>query len=170
MTIRMQQPAPPLAVPLAGGGFFDLARTTPRNFTLIVFYRGYHCRRCKDLLGEIDALLPEFEKRGVEVVAVSSDTAAQAERSRKEWKLERLRIGFDFDVDIGRQWGLFISRGIKEEEPSIFTEPGLFLVDRDGRLTVAVINSITRMRPYPRDVLDTIDRILEVPDLARGEA
>jgi hypothetical protein len=49
-------------------------------------------------------------------------------------------------------------------------QPVSWLVDRDGRLNFAVINSITRMRPYPRDILDTIDRIVETGAPARGEA
>lgn len=166
----MHQPAPPLNVQLAGGGNFNLANAKPKNFTMIMFYRGLHCHRCKDLLGEIEALLPDFAKRGVDIVAVSSDTKERAERSKNEWGLPNLKVGFGFDVEVGRQWGLFISRGIREDESPIFTEPGLFLVGPNGQLIVAVINSITRMRPYPRDVLDTIDRILEVPDLARGGA
>ena len=46
----------------------------------------------------------------------------------------------------------------------------MFLVDGQGHLVLAVINSITRMRPYPKDVVETIERVLENRDSARGDA
>jgi hypothetical protein len=33
-----------------------------------------------------------------------------------------------------------------------------------------VINSLTRLRPYPKDIMDAIDRIIETGADARGEA
>lgn len=168
--IKMRQSAPVLDAPLAGGGRFTLGEAPPRNFTLIIFYRGLHCHRCKGYLGEFQSLLPRFEQLGVEVIAVSCDEKARAEQSKAEWFLPRLKMGYGFDVDAGRTWGLFISRGVREDEPAVFTEPGLFLVDRDGKLVFAVINSVTRMRPYPEDVLAAIERILENRDSARGDA
>jgi hypothetical protein len=104
------------------------------------------------------------------VVAVSSDSQARAEQSKAEWRLPVMKVGYGLDVEDGRQWGLFVSRGKRDDEPPIFIEPALFLVDRQGRLIFAVINSITRMRPYPADILATIERVMENPDLARGDA
>lgn len=170
MTLKMHQPAPALDLPLAGGGRFKLGEHPPKNFTLIAFYRGLHCQRCKDNLGEIETLLPKFDQLGVTVVAVSSDSKDRAERSKTEWHLPTLKVGYGLDVEEGRQWGLFVSRGVRDDEPAIFIEPALFLVDRQGQLIFAVINSITRMRPYPADILATIERVMENPDLARGDA
>lgn len=78
-----RQPVPPLNVDLAGGGSFNLEGARPTNFTLLVFYRGLHCPICKTQLRELESKLGEFDKRGVAVVAVSSDTRERAEaRSR----------------------------------------------------------------------------------------
>nr|WP_299036170.1 redoxin domain-containing protein [uncultured Tenacibaculum sp.] len=38
---------------------------------MVVFYRGLHCPLCKKYLQQLKKLLSEFEKRGVNVVAVS---------------------------------------------------------------------------------------------------
>jgi len=43
--------APALKLPLVGGGTFDLAAEKPDNFTMVIFYRGYHCPVCKGYLG-----------------------------------------------------------------------------------------------------------------------
>jgi hypothetical protein len=87
-----------------------------------------------------------------------------------DWNLSKLKVGYGLPIDAARAWGLFISRAVRADETPIFAEPGTFLVDRDGRLNFAVINSLTRLRPYPRDILDAIDRIIETGAPARGEA
>jgi peroxiredoxin len=59
-----RQPVPPLSVPLAGGGTWTLAERQPRNFTLVVFYRGLHCPICRAYLAELQARLDDFAARG----------------------------------------------------------------------------------------------------------
>jgi peroxiredoxin len=170
MTLKMRDKAPALDLPLAGGGRFKLGETPPRNFSLLIFYRGLHCHRCKGYLGEFEALLPTFGRLGVDLVAVSSDTQERAEQSKSEWQLPNLKVAYGLIVENAKSWGLFVSRGVRQDEPTIFSEPGLFLVDNQGALVLAVINSITRMRPYPKDVVETIERVLENRDSARGDA
>jgi len=170
MTVKPRQPVPPLSVDLVGGGRFVLGQHPPKAFTLIIFYRGLHCERCKGYLGEIESMLPELEKRGVDVIAVSCDSRERAEQSMRDWKLSKLKVGYDFAIDSARAWGLFISKAVRDDETPIFAEPGTYLVDRDGRLYFAVINSLTRLRPYPKDILEAIDRIIETGAPARGEA
>src|SRR6516165_6616521 len=106
-----RQPVPPLNVNLAGGGSFDLRSEKPAHFTLLLFYRGLHCPICKTQLRELESKLDEFDKRGVAVVAVSSDTKERAGQTREAWGLSRLRIGYGLDLAVARRWGLFISSG-----------------------------------------------------------
>ena len=35
--------APVLSLPLVGGGTWSLADQNPKNFTMVIFYRGLHC-------------------------------------------------------------------------------------------------------------------------------
>jgi peroxiredoxin len=93
-----------------------------------VFYRGLHCPICKTQLRELESKLDEFDKRGVAVVAVSSDSKQRAMQTREAWELSRLRIGYGLDLAAARSWGLFISsgRGMTSagvEEPAYFSEP-----------------------------------------------
>jgi peroxiredoxin len=170
MTVTPRQPAPPLDVALVGGGRFVLSANIGRAWTLVLFYRGLHCERCKGYLGEVERMLPAFAERGIDVVAVSSDSLERAQKSVTDWSLPTLKVGYGFAIDAARRWGLFISRAARDDETPIFAEPGTFLIDRDGRIYFAVINSITRMRPYPQDILEAADRILETGAPARGEA
>ena len=86
-------------VPLVGGGRFNIASEVSERFTMIVFYRGLHCPICKTQLGDLELKLPDFAKRGVSVIALSSDAAVRAERSKQEWRLPNLRLGYGLDLD-----------------------------------------------------------------------
>ena len=169
-----RQPVPALAVPLVGGGRFDIKKERPDHFTFIVFYRGLHCPICRTQLAELESKLPDFAKRGVNVVALSSDIAERAERARQEWKLPNLRLGYGLDLAVARAWGLYIStsRGMTStgvEEPTLFSEPGLFLVRPDRTLYFASAQTMPFARPHFSDILAALDFVTAKNYPARGE-
>ena len=170
MTIKPSQPAPELDVATLDGERFRLSERSPDAFTMIVFYRGHHCPICKPYLRDLDRKLEEFETFGVDVIAVSTDTEERAARSKEEWELGRLTIGYRLEVAKAREWGLFISRGIKESEPAEFAEPGLFLVRPDGTLYAVSVQSMPFARPHFSDVLGAVDFITKNAYPPRGEA
>lgn len=164
------EPAPPLAVELVGGGRFVLADARPGRFTLVVFYRGWHCPICRGYLAQLDRAVEELASLGVEVVAVSGDDEARARRSVAEWGLERLRVGYGQSVSSMRGWGLFVSKGVKEPEPDYFGEPGVFLINADGTVYMVAINSMPAARPRIEDLVGAIRFFVERDYPARGEA
>jgi peroxiredoxin len=169
-----RQPVPALAVPLVGGGRFDIEKERPDHFSFVVFYRGLHCPICRTQLAELESKLPDFAKRGVNVVAMSSDVAARAERARQEWKLPNLRLGYGLDLAVARAWGLYIStsRGMTStgvEEPVLFSEPGLFLVRPDRTLYFASVQTMPFARPHFSDILAALDFVTAKNYPARGE-
>lgn len=157
-----------------GGGRWQLSAQTPENFTLVVFYRGLHCPVCANYVGDLEKKLPEFAKRGVGVVAVSSDVRERAERAKAEWGLEKLTVGFDLDLNKAREWGLYISssRGPTSagvEEPARFSEPALYLVRPDGTLYFGSVQTMPFARPNFREVLTALDFVMSKDYPARGE-
>lgn len=168
--VRPGEPAPALGVELVGGGRFTLAGREPRRFTMVVFFRGLHCPVCHAQLRELDRRLDDLASRGIDVVAVSGETRARAERLVAEWGLERLAVGYGLAEEDMRRWGLFVSRGISEGEPALFNEPALFLVDRDGRVYYESILSMPVGRPRLDDLLSGIDYWTASGYPARGEA
>jgi peroxiredoxin len=170
MSAKTRQPAPPLETSLLDGGTWRLADARPAAFTMIVVYRGLHCPVCKTYLGELEAKLPEFGKRGVDVVAVSTDSRDRAEQSRAEWGLGKLKLGYGLPIATARDWDLYISSAIRDGEPPQFAEPGLFLVKPDGSLFYAARASAPWGRPPLDQMLRGIDVATERKMPARGEA
>lgn len=68
---------------------------------------------------------PEFEKKGVNTLAISTDTEGRARQMVDKVGAQQLRFGFGLTLDEARQWGLYISRSrcktsIGIEEPELF--------------------------------------------------
>lgn len=174
-TIIPRTKTPDLEFETVGGGTWRLADRKPKNFTMIVAYRGLHCPICKNYLRDLDRMADDFTARGVDIVVVSSDEKARAEEAVKSWELENLTVGYGLPIDKAREWGLFVStsRGKTSagiEEPPHFNEPGLFLVRPDQTLYASNIVTMPFTRPRFADVLGAIGTIIERDYPARGEA
>jgi peroxiredoxin len=169
MPAKTRQPAPPLEIKLLDGGTWRLADAKPAAFTMIVVYRGLHCPICKTYLGQLEASLPDFEKRGVDVIAVSTDSRQRAAQTQAEWGLGNLTVGYELSIATARDWDLYISSAIRDGEPPQFAEPGLFLVKADGTLFYAAHASAPWGRPPLDQMLRGIDIATERKMPARGE-
>jgi len=135
---------------------------------------GFTAPFARPQLRELESKLEEFDKRGVAVVAVSSDTKERAMQTRDGWGLTRLRIGYGLDLPAARRWGLFISsgRGMTStgvEEPARFSEPALYLIRPDGTLYFGSVQTMPFARPHFADILAAIDYVLKNNYPARGE-
>lgn len=170
MALKPQQPVPALDLPLVIDTRFELAEQRPKAFTMLVFYRGLHCPVCKGYLQELNEKIDRFRDLGVTAVAVSTDTEERAKQAWKEWNLGDLPIAYGLTVDQAREWGLYISKGIKDDEPETFSEPGLFLVKPDATLYAASVNSMPFSRPHFDDVAKAVGFVTKEDYPARGEA
>jgi len=141
--------APALNISLLDNKEWKLSEQNPENFSLIVFYRGLHCPLCKKYLQQLRDLAPDFKEKGVNVVAISMDNEARARLSRKDWELEGLPLGYGLDLEAAKKWGLYISHAIKDGEPDIFSEPGLFLINNNSEVYYSAINSNPWGRALP---------------------
>lgn len=165
-----RRPVPDLEVPTTTGSTWRLADRSPQHLVLILFYRGLHCPICKVQLREWDGKLEELTRHGVDVIAVSTDTRERALKTREEWGLKNLTLGYGLSIETARAWGLYISRSIKETEPPEFSEPGLFLIRPDKTLFAAQFSTMPFARPPFADILRAIDFVVQNNYPARGEA
>ncbi|MDJ0919855.1 MAG: peroxiredoxin-like family protein [Henriciella sp.] len=164
-----RQKAPDLTVALVDGADWSLDAQTPKAFTLIVVYRGFHCGICKTYLQELETLSEAFFSEGVEILAVSADPKERAEKAISEWDVKSFPIGYDLSFETAADWGLYASAARKEAETPRFFEPGLFLVDAQGLLYFTSVQNMPFARPALQDVLAWVPKVIANSIPARGE-
>ncbi|MEQ8578103.1 MAG: peroxiredoxin-like family protein [Balneola sp.] len=168
-TLTPRTQTPDLSFPLTNGDTWNLSEQDPDSFTMVVFYRGLHCPVCKGYTQSLNKLVDDFKERGVETVTVSMDSEKRARTSIQEWEVDKLKVGYDLSEEQAHNWGLYLSNAINDNEPELFSEPGLFLIRPDGKLYYSAVNSMPFGRPVLKDMLKAIDFIQEKDYPARGE-
>ncbi|TCT05680.1 peroxiredoxin-like family protein [Aquabacter spiritensis] len=161
-------PAPALSLPLSGGGTWTLNDPKPEHFTMVVFYRGYHCPVCKSYLQALKAVLPKYRDAGFDVIAVSMDDAERAAKTVSEWDLDGLPVGYGLTRAQAEAWGLYLTQAIRDTESAVFSEPGLFWVRADGRLYMAAVANMPWARPDLEFLASKIPFVLQNGYPARG--
>lgn len=169
-----RHPVPALNVPLVGDGRFVLGAAPGEHFDMLVFYRGLHCPICAKYLLELERLSAEFATRGVQVVAISSDSEERGKLMAEKVSAKGVKFAYGLGLRSARQWGLYIStsRGktsIGIEEPELFAEPGVFLVRPDGTLYYGAVQTMPFARPQFQDLLAAVDFAISKDYPARGE-
>lgn len=136
---------PKIAVSKVGGGEIQLGKVGV--WQMLVVYRGKHCPICRTYLKTLNGLLDQFEELGVEVSAVSADSAEKAETEAKEegW---RFPVGHGLTLDQMRALGLYVSAPRSAEETDRpFPEPGLLVVNSEGKVQIIDISNAPFSRP-----------------------
>lgn len=165
---------PGLTVETLDHGRFDLATETPERGTVICFYRGLHCPICATYLTEFEKRALEFAERGYGAIAISSDDAGRARAMADKVGAKALRFGHGLPLSVARDWGLYISAGrgktsIGIDEPALFAEPGLFVVNADGTLYYGSVQTMPFVRPHFRELVAALDFAIDKNYPARGE-
>jgi peroxiredoxin len=169
-----RQQAPALEVQTLIGSPFRLSDENPQRLTLVSFYRGLHCPICATYLKELERLAPSFAERGVTTIAISSDDKSRAQAMADKIGATNLRMGYGLSLEVARSWGLYISSGrgktsIGIEEPSLFSEPGVFLVRPDNSIYYLSVQSMPFVRPSFAEMVQALDFIIKNDYPARGE-
>lgn len=169
-----RQKTPDLTLQTLKDGEFNLSTESSERGTVVCFYRGLHCPICAKYLMELEEQVDNFKERGVNVIAISSDTKERAESMAEKTKAEKLRFGYGLDLEKAREWGLYIStsRGktsIGIEEPALFSEPGLFLISPDQSLYYGSVQTMPFVRPHFNELVGALDFAIANSYPARGE-
>ena len=169
-----RQKVPALNLKTLDHGTFDLAGDNSERGTVVCFYPGLHCPLCANYLTELEKLTPEFAKRGVKTIAISSDGEERTRGMQEKISAKALRFGYDLSLAKAKEWGLYISTGrgktsIGIEEPALFSEPGLFMVTPDTALYYGSVQTMPFVRPHFSELLSALDFAIEKNYPARGE-
>lgn len=157
---------PKLSLPKVGGGEISVGNAS--KWEMVVVYRGKHCPICRSYLKTLDSLLDEFRDGDTAVVAISADTKEKAETEAKEegW---RFPVGYGLSQDQMRRLGLYISEPRSPQETDRpFPEPGLFVINPEGKIQIIDVSNAPFARPPLDAVLKGIKFIREKQYPIRG--
>ncbi len=144
---------PALTLPTADGAEIELGK--PRgeaDWRLVVVYRGKHCPLCTRYLGMVEERKQQFAELGIDIVAVSGDSEAQLQEHLQQMSLS-FPVAYGLSIAQMQQLGLYISHPRSEQETDHpFAEPGLFVVNGDGKVQLVDISN----GPFARPELDVL--------------
>jgi peroxiredoxin len=157
---------PKVNVPKVGGG--ELVLGSGQGWQMLVVYRGKHCPICRAYLKMLDGLLDQFKGINTTVMAVSADPKDKAETEALEegW---RFPVGYDLSQAQMHALGLYISEPRSPQETDRpFPEPGLFIINPQGKIQIIDISNAPFARPDLNGVLKGLKFIQEKQYPIRG--
>tara|TARA_R110001583_G_scaffold46761_3_gene146508 strand:- start:2421 stop:2969 length:549 start_codon:yes stop_codon:yes gene_type:complete len=166
--------APSLDISLVAGNRFVLGAAPAEHFDMLLFYRGLHCPICAKQLTEFEKHSSEFASRGVNIIAVSTDTEERAIKMAEKVNASGVKVAYGFSLQNARDWGLYLTESLGKtsvgiDEPKIFSEPALYLIKPDSTLYYATVQTMPFSRPSAPDMLAAIDYAIKENYPARGE-
>jgi peroxiredoxin len=114
---------------------------------MVIVYRGKHCPVCKNYLGGFMEIQQNFAEANTDVVVISGDPEEKAQADVDEFGWD-FAVGYGLSQDQMRDLGLYISEPRSEAETDRpFPEPGLFVVNPEGKVQVVDISNAPWTRP-----------------------
>ena len=142
-----------------------------RGRLVLFFIRGRWCPFCVAQTEAMNLVLPEIERAGATLVAISPQTAKQSFFMRDQHKL-RFPLLSDAGNNLARQFGL--TYRVPQEQQAIYQRafvnlpfvngdqswelpiPATYIFDRDGTVVYVSANEDYAERPEPADVLSVL--------------
>ena len=150
------QTMPAITVQTLDGGEANLGGP---GWKAVFVYRGAHCPLCKEYLAQIEERAEKFAELGLEVIAVSVDSADRARPFIEESGYTGT-VGVGLTLDQARQLGLYVSQPRSEQEaPAPFAEPGVFIVNAEGTIQILDKSNAPFARPDLDSLLGGVDFI-----------
>jgi peroxiredoxin len=135
---------------------------------VVCFIRGRWCPFCVAQMEAMNLALPEIERAGATLAAVSPQTVQQSFFMRDQHKL-RFPLLSDAGAEVARQFGLRYR--VPDEQKAIYQRafvnlpfvngdnswelaiPATYVIDRDGTVLYAYANEDYTERPEPEDMI-----------------
>ncbi|NJM91215.1 MAG: redoxin domain-containing protein [Myxococcales bacterium] len=128
---------------------------------MLVVYRGKHCPLCKKYLATLTGLAADYRAAGVTVAAVSADPREKAAADVAEfgWTFP---VGYGLSMEQMRTLGLYVSEPRSPQETDRpFAEPGLFVVNPEGKVQILDVSNAPFARPDLAMILNGIKIVVE---------
>ena len=147
--LEVGQPAPDFSLQSLNDDWVKLSQLKGRKI-LMTFYRGHWCPFCVGHLQDIQTLLPELEKRGYQVLAISRDDASGMQKMA-----ERMDRPYQFlsDADLA----VTDLYGIRKDEE--LPHPAMILLDEQSIVQWFYIGEDYKVRPSATQLQQVLDRL-----------
>jgi peroxiredoxin len=157
------------------GKLVSLGALAAQGPILLVFYRGGWCPFCNSEIHALSEAAPQFEQRGVKLVALSVDQADEATKTRALYRIPfpvlsdpeaKVIEAFKVVNRVGdEQLGQLRGYGIDLEHYSgkqhhIIAIPSFFLIDRQRVVRWAHSDRDYKVRPSTAQLLEVVDATL----------
>jgi peroxiredoxin len=146
-----------------------------RGPLIVTFYRGVWCPYCNMDLHALEAALPQFQKLGASLVAISPQTPPNSRRSQRENKVH-FPILSDPENTVAAAFGLrFTLPGylidvyknvFKNNLPLVNGDPSWtlpmparYLIGQDGTILYAEVNPDYTQRPDPDELIPVLEKL-----------
>ena len=148
-TLEVAQTAPDFSLQALNGDWVKLSQLKG-NKILMIFYRGHWCPFCVGHLKDIQTLLPQLEKRGYQVLAISPDDASGMQKMA-----ERMDRPYQFlsDADLA----VTDLYGIRKDEE--LPHPAMILLDEQSIVQWFYIGEDYKVRPSATQLQQVLDRL-----------
>lgn len=166
--------APNFALKNAFGKTIELNNVLTKGPVVLVFYRGAWCPYCNIHLHALKKSLPEFEKYGAQVIAVSPQSPDKsAEQVKKDGfpfevlsdstskVMKDYKLYFELPSDLMRVYqehGLDIEEFNGEGRNGLPT-PGAFIIDTNGVIRAMQAEVDYKSRMSPEDILKALAQL-----------
>ena len=163
--------APEFTLGNQAGEEISSAELLAKGPLVVSFYRGVWCPYCNLELQALEAALPEFQKLGATLVAISPQTAANSRKSVRQIGLS-FPILSDVKGRVGEAFGLkfrlpdYLIELYKQRTIDLPTfnndpdwtlpMPGRYVVGQDGTILYSEVNPDYTRRPEPEDMLPVL--------------
>jgi peroxiredoxin len=148
--LQVGKPPPDFSLQSIEGGEVVLSKLRGRG-VMLIFYRGYWCPFCIGHLEDIQSILPELDKKGIQVIAISPDSIdglkTMANRlDNPYWFLS------DPKLEVIERYG------IRKDEK--LPHPAVVLIDKKGLVQWFYVGENYKQRPSAsqlRMVIENLD-------------
>jgi len=137
---------PDLVIDIVGGRTLAIPRDVAGSYAVVLFYRGSWCPYCNAQLAAFSRASERLAAAGITIVALSVDDETTSKALVDKLHLS-FPVGFGANADaIAALTGAYVA------ERSAYLQSTGFVLDRHGRILVAVYSSEAIGRLVPDDV------------------
>ena len=172
--LKVGDKAPAFTLKDPNGNDVSSAGLLAQGPLVVSFYRGVWCPYCNLDLQALEEALPEFERRGARLVAISPQTPVNSRKSARQNALSfpilsdadndvaaafRLRFELpDYLIELYKNAGKIDLPGFNGDPSWTLPMPARYVIALDRTILYAEVNADYTRRPEPEDMFPAIEK------------